>query len=65
VSAAACFTEPPIFRIASEDALFPIGRSPQAALFARFAERSVSAGCLSALCFVSPLSTHVLQGHCH
>jgi hypothetical protein len=40
---------------------FLFGRSPQAALFARFAERSVSAGRLSASCFVSPLSTHVLQ----
>jgi hypothetical protein len=61
VSAAACFTEPPTFRAASEDAPLPFGRSPQAALIVRFAERSVSAGRLSASCFVSPLSTHVLQ----
>jgi hypothetical protein len=61
VSAAACFTESPIFRAASEDAPLPLGYSPQAAKIARFDERTVSTSRLSTSCFVSPLSTCVLQ----
>jgi hypothetical protein len=63
VSAAACFTEPPNIGAASEDAPFPFGRSPQAALIVRFTERTVSAGGLSAPCFVSSLSTQFCS-HC-
>ena len=45
---AACFTEPPAFHAASEDAPLPFGRPPQAASIARFAERTVSTDDLSA-----------------
>jgi hypothetical protein len=59
MSAAACFTEPPAFRAASEDAPFPPAALHKPPGSCASPSGSVSAGRLSASCFVSSLSTHV------